>query len=174
MHENGICGAWAAQFLHVRRSTAAIAAHRAQRAGMGKIRTARTKHRAASPQAEELRVSVPKQLKKQLRHEKFLQKLESSATAKRRGVKKSQHGEGSGASAQDVLLADVPAPALDFNPFAPKPAGAAKQNLKTKKGRAKLLLDESVRLFKVLGHPAFQRDPAGTIAEHLKNTHAPQ
>ena len=73
-----------------------------------------------------------------------------------------------------MLGAGRDVPVLPFNPFdKTRKAPSKRQNLKSKKGRAQLLVQETVHLFKVLDHPAFKSDPAGTIAQHLQNTFNP-
>ena len=72
-------------------------------------------------------------------------------------------------SVDEQVLSQINTPSISSNPFDTKTRGS--QNLRTKKGRARLQMLEAVQLYKVLNHPSFMQDPEDTIVEHLQNTY---
>ena len=140
---------------------------------------------------EKIDVKVTKDLKRQLRHERFLQslscecamipqsshiqldsrplysELQSSAPTKKGKGKSSSSA--TAMSVDEQVLSQINTPSISSNPFDTKTRGS--QNLRTKKGRARLQMLEAVQLYKVLNHPSFMQDPEDTIVEHLQNTY---
>ncbi|KAL0095665.1 ribosome biogenesis protein SLX9-domain-containing protein [Phycomyces blakesleeanus] len=132
---------------------------------------------------EELDNVASKNLKRKIRHDAWLEKLDTSYNAKQQQKKKAdkrKNGLKTDLSSfsdilntikiepkipvQEVEAATAPAPV--------KPAVLPSTSFKSKKARKKAEMQEILRFQKVMQHSAFQQNPMATIRQHVQNTFA--
>lgn len=129
---------------------------------------------AAAPVAEH----VDKRTKKQLRHESFLKKLQSSQAVIQREKEKakSKLNDLDGIKgALDVLETesfDTLDKLLEKKEEKKKASSAdavSRKRVASRKGRERAMLLETMQMQQVLSHPSFMQNPALTLKKHLEN-----
>ncbi|KAG0166053.1 hypothetical protein DFQ28_007921 [Apophysomyces sp. BC1034] len=131
---------------------------------------------------QEKDTAISKQLKKKLRHEAWIEKLDGAYSVRKKQQKKKNNKQNNLAVDLDdfnellnnidvntasniTSTASAPAPAEMQRPIV-----VASNKIKSKKARKKAEMQEIVRFQKVMQHSAFKNDPLATIRQHVQNT----
>ncbi|KAI9090045.1 ribosome biogenesis protein SLX9-domain-containing protein [Phlyctochytrium arcticum] len=117
--------------------------------------------------SEEDQSLLKKKEKRQLRHDRWMQKLETMYTPKCGKSKKKNVG----ALSLDSIFETLPSPETEKKTKTPihfdQRPKAISQSARRKAG-----VQEILRLQKVITHPTFRSNPLGTIRQHLENSRA--
>ncbi|KAI9020998.1 ribosome biogenesis protein SLX9-domain-containing protein [Phycomyces nitens] len=127
--------------------------------------------------------AVSKNLKRKLRHDAWLEKLDSSYNTKQQQKKKANKKKGglkadlsSFADILNTIKIEAKAPVAQVEtakePEPVKPAVIPSTAFKSGKARRKAEMQEILRFQKVMQHSAFKQNPMATIRQHVQNTFA--
>nr|KAG5710232.1 hypothetical protein BaRGS_006751 [Batillaria attramentaria] len=119
-------------------------------------------------------MNLKKKDKQRLRHELWMEKVDTIQTARKQRKEKRQReqtvvvgdmtGMGDALPTLELLLKDTSAATLAREKQEKKPKGIVKE-----KQRQKQMMNDISLFQQVLDHPSYKDNPAATIAEHLRN-----
>lgn len=119
-------------------------------------------------------MNIKKKDKQRLRHELWMEKVDSIQTARKKRKEKRKQEKtvvvgdmsamGDALPTLELLLKNTSAATLAREKQEQKPKAVVKE-----KQRQKQMLDDITLFRQVLDHPSYKDNPAGTIAEHLRN-----
>ncbi|KAF7720868.1 hypothetical protein EC973_005889 [Apophysomyces ossiformis] len=125
-------------------------------------------------------ITISKQMKKKLRHEAWIGKLDTAYTVRKKQQKKKNNKQNELAADLDefndllntieIKTPSNTASSAQESTEAPRPVVVPSNKIKSKKAKKKAEMQEILRFQKVMQHSAFKQDPLSTIRQHVQNT----